>query len=111
MYDFFSDNNLFSLNQSGYRSDDSCINQLLSINHETLNVFDKGLEVRAIFLDISKAFNKVWHDRLIFKLRRNGLSGDMINILRDLLRNRKQRAIFNGQCQSWVDVRAGVPQR
>ena len=35
----------------------------------------------------------------------------MINILRDLLRNRKQRVVLNGQCQSWVDVRAGVPQR
>ena len=58
----------------------------------------KDFEVRAIFLDISKAFNEVWHDRLIFKLRRNGISGDMINILRDLLRNRKQRVVLNGEC-------------
>ena len=109
MYDFLSDNNLLSPNQSTFRSGDSCINQLLSINHEILNAFDKGLEVRGIFLDISKAFDKVWHDGLTFKLRQNGISGD-INILRDFLRNRTQRVVLNGQCSSWADVSAGVPQ-
>ena len=53
MYDSLSDNNL-PPNHSGFRSGDSCINQLLSMNHEILNAFDKGLEVREIFLDISK---------------------------------------------------------
>ena len=43
----------------GFRSGDSYINQLFSINLEILNAFDKGLEVRGIFLDISKAYNKV----------------------------------------------------
>ena len=102
IYDFLTDNNLLSPNQSGFRSGDSCIIQLLSINHEILNAFDKGLEVGGIFFDISKAFNKVWHDGLIFKLRQNGISGDIINILRDFLRNRKQRVVLNGQCSSWI---------
>ena len=110
MYDFRTENNLFSTNQSGFISGDSCINQCLSINHEILNAFDKGLEVRGIFLDISKAFDKVWHDGLIFKLRQNGISGDIINILQDFLRNRKQRVVLNGQCSSWADVNTGVPQ-
>ena len=110
MYDFLSDNNLLFLNQSGFRSGDSCMNQLLSINREILNAFDKGLEVRGIFLDISKAFDKVWHDSLIFQLHQNGISGDIINILRDFLRNRKQRVVLNGQCSAWADVIAGVPQ-
>ena len=73
---------------------DSFINQLLSINHKILNTFVKGLEVRGIFLDVSKAFDKVWHDGLTFKLRQNGISGDINNILRDFLRNRKQRVHF-----------------
>ena len=47
-------------------------------------------EVRGIFLDISKVFDKVWHVGLIFKLRQNGISGDIINILRDFLCNKKQ---------------------
>ena len=59
MFDFFSKNNLHSPNQSGFRSGDSCINQLLSINHEILSTFDMVLEVREIFLDIAKVFDKV----------------------------------------------------
>ena len=62
MYDFLTDNNLLSPNQSGFRSGDSYINQLFSINNEILNAFDK---VREILLDISKAFDKVWDDGLI----------------------------------------------
>ena len=62
MYDFLTDNNFLSPNQSGFRSGDSYINQLFSINNEILNAFDK---VREILLDISKAFDKVWDDGLI----------------------------------------------
>ena len=63
-----------------------------------------------MFLNISKAFDKVWHNGLIFKLYRNGISEDVINILRDFLRNRKQRVVLNGQCSSWADVNTGVSQ-
>ena len=110
MFDFFSKNNLLSPNQSGFRPGDSCINQLLSINHEILSACGMGLEVRGIFLDISKAFDKVWHDELVFKLRQNGICGEMINILEDFLSNRKQRVVLNGQCSSWADIHAGVAQ-
>ena len=110
MYDFLTENDLFSPNKSGFRLGDSCINQLLSINHETLNAFDKGLKVCGVFLDVSKAFGKVWHDGLIFKLRPNGISGDVINVFLGFLRNRKQRVVLNGQCSSWANVNAGVPQ-
>ena len=110
MCDIIYDNNFLSPNQSRFRPGDSCINQLLSINHEILNAFDKVLEVCGIFLDISKAFVRVWHDGLIFKLRQSGISGDIISILRDFLRNRKQRVVLNGQCLSWAYVSAGVPQ-
>ena len=104
MYDFLSDNNLLSPSESWFRSGDSCINQLLSINHEILNAFDTGFDVHGIFLDISKAFDKVWHDRLIFKVRQNVISGDTINILRDFLRNRKQRVVLNCHCLPWAGL-------
>ena len=58
---YFLDNNLISPKQSGFRPGDSCINQLLSINHDIFTSFDNGLEVRQVFLDISKAFDKVMH--------------------------------------------------
>ena len=95
MYDFLTENDPLSPSQSGFRSGDSYINQLLSINHEISNAFDKGLESLGIFLDISKAFDKVWHDGLIFKLHQNRVSRDIINISRDFLRNRKQRVVLN----------------
>ena len=106
----FSKNNLLSPNQSGFRPGDSCINQLLLIYHEILSAFDMRLEVRGIFLDISEAFGKVWHDGVIFKLHQNGICGEMINILEDLPSARKPRVVLNGQCSSWADIRASVPQ-
>ena len=67
MFEFFIENNLISKNESGFRPGDSCINQLLSITHEVYQSFDDNLEVRAAFLDISKAFDKVWFNGLILK--------------------------------------------
>ena len=93
-----------------FRPGDSCINQLLSINHEILRAFEIGLEVRGLFFDVSKVFDKVWYAGLIYKLRQNGICGDLINILDDFLTNRKQRVVLNDHCSSWVDIRAGVPQ-
>ena len=61
MFRFLIENNLISSNQSGFKPGDSCINQLLSITHEIYKSFDDGFEVRGVFLDISKAFDKVWH--------------------------------------------------
>ena len=77
---------------------------------EICQSFDEGFDVRSVFLDISKAFDKVWHDGLIFKLKQNGISGNLLNLLSNFLRNRKQRVVLNGQTSSWADVNAGVPQ-
>ena len=110
MFSFFLDNNLLAPNQSGFKPGDSCINQLLSITHEIYSSFDDGFEVRSVFLDISKAFDKVWHEGVIFKLKQNGISDDLLNILSDFLRNRKQRVTLNGQSSSWTNVNPGVPQ-
>ena len=64
MLRFFLGNKLISTNHSDFKPGDSCINQLLSITHEIYKSFDDGLEVRSVFLDISKAFDKVWHEGL-----------------------------------------------
>ena len=49
MFEFFTENNLVSDNQSGFKAGDSCINQLLFITHEIYQYFDDNLEVRAVF--------------------------------------------------------------
>ena len=89
MYKHISDNNLLSPNQSGFRTGDSCINQLLSITYDIFHCFDEGMETRAIFLDISKAFDKVWHKGPIYKLRQYGFTGNLLALLTDFLSNRK----------------------
>ena len=81
-----------------------------SITHEIFQSFDEGFEVRSVFLDISKAFDKVWHKGLIFTLSQNGISGNLLDILSDFLSDRKQRVVLNGQKSTWENVNAGVPQ-
>ena len=99
-----------SVSLSGFKPGDSCINQLLSITHEVYSSFDEGLEVRSIFLDIAKAFDKAWHYGIIFKLTQNGISGNLLNLLRDFLNDRKQQVILNGLFSTWKNVNAGVLQ-
>ena len=71
MFEFFIENNLIYKNQSDFRPGNSCINQLLSITHETYQSFDDNREVRSFFLDITKAFELF--EALIFKLKQNGI--------------------------------------
>ena len=107
---FFIENEFISSNQSRFKPSDSCINQLLAITHEIYKSFNDGFEVGGVFLDISKAFGKLWHESLIFKLKQNGISGNLLNLLWDFLRNRKQRVLLNGKVSDWSDVRADALQ-
>ena len=86
-----------------------CINQLLSVTHEIYKSFDDGLEVRGIFF-ISKAFDKVWYKGLLHKLKQNGFSGKLFDIITDFLNFKKQRVVFNGQYSSLTSIEAGLPQ-
>ena len=83
---------------------------LINFFHDIYQSFDDSLEVRAIFLDISKAFDKVWHKGLIFKLKQNGISDRILNIITDFLTFRKQRVFLNGQVSPWSSIGAGVLQ-
>ena len=110
MYNYRTDNKLLTKNQSGFRPGDSCTNQLLSLVHEIYESFDRGFEVRSIYLDMSKAFDKVWHEGLVFKLKQNGIEGKLLNLFKNYLINRKQRVVLNGMESKWGEIKAGVPQ-
>ena len=112
IYNFLSEENLLNNKQSGFRPSDSCVNQLLSVTHEIFEAFDCNptLEVRSVFLDISKAFDKVWHEGLLYKLKSMGISGELIKLLENYLSNRLQRVVLNGQTSPWRPVLPGVPQ-
>ena len=105
-------NRLFTDCQSDFIPGDSCVTQLLPIKHEIYKSFDCNPpdDTRGIFLDISKAFDKVWHEGLIFKLKTYGIDGDLLKLLINYLKDRKQRVILNGQTSSWKNILAGVPQ-
>ena len=71
--------------------------------HEIYKSFDDEL-------DISKLFDKIWREGIIFKVKQNGISGELLNLFYDFLRNRNQRVILNGQVSTWTNVNAGVLQ-
>ena len=112
LYHYLNSNNLITRNQSGFRPGDSTTNQLLFLVDEIHQAFEdrNSLEVRAVFLDISKAFDKVWHGGLIFKLKQNGISGSLFKLLANYLNNRKHRVVLNGSCSDYSEIESGVPQ-
>ena len=109
---FLLEEKLLNPNQSGIRPSESSVNQLLAITHGIFETFDCNppLEVRSVFLDISKAFDKVWHKGLLYKLKSLGISGGLYNLLENYLSGRFQRVVLNGQTSTWRPVLAGVPQ-
>ena len=105
-------NNFITKNLTGFRPGDSTINLLLFLVNETHEAFEEPnpLEVRAAFLDISKAFDKVWHDGLIFKLKQNGITGSLLKLFESYLQNRKQRVVLNGLYSDYSVIESVVPQ-
>ena len=105
-------NHFLDPNQSGFRPGDSCIHQLISITHNIYKSFDINppQEVRGVFLDISKAFDRVWHKGLLYKVKNFGIDGKLYSLIESFLSNRYQRVNLNGQSSEWLPVKAGVPQ-
>ena len=83
---------------------DSVTNHLIFLGDKIHSSLDINLEVRFVHLDMSKAFDKVWHEGLLFKLRQNGINGKLINLLKSYLSNRKQRVLINGSESDWGDI-------
>lgn len=96
--------------QSGFRPGDSTINQLIFLVHKIYKALEEGKEVRVVFLDISKAFDKVWHAGLLRKLEALGVQSPLLQWFESYLCNRKQRVVIEGQCSDWRSINSGVPQ-
>ena len=69
---------------------------MLTITHEIHYPMNEEYEIRGVFLKMPDAFDKVWHEGLVFKLKRNWISSSLLNVLEDFIRNRKQRFVLNG---------------
>ena len=112
LFNYSQSNRLFTPSQSGFLPGDSCTAQLLSIIHEIQTAFDENptVDVRGVFWDISKAFDKVWHDGIIFKLKAYGAEGELVSLLKNCLKNRERRIVLNGQTYEWRKIMSGIPQ-
>ena len=76
-----------------------------AIGMENVCPVHKKSDKQIVFLDISKAFDKVWHKGLLYKLTQNGISGKLLSIISNFLSNRKQRVVLNGKFSSWTNVK------
>ena len=96
--------------QYGFRSSRSTADVLTVITDRISRTLDKGFDARAIALDISKAFDKVWHKGLLLKLSSYGVSGHILGIIKSFLSGRSLRVVINGQSSKMFFLNAGVPQ-
>ena len=108
MFKFFTENIWISQNQSGFKPGDSGTNQLLLITHQIHKSFHESHQVLTLFLDMPKAFDKVWYKGLTSKWKQNGISGNLLSILSDFLKLRKQRVVLNGQLSLWSNIETGT---
>ena len=110
LYDFLTANNLLTACNSGFKKLDSTVNQLINIVHMISSALDNGKDVRMVFLDISKAFDRVWHRGLLVKLKQLGIGDPLLSWIQSYLSNRKQRVVLDGQFSEWISIESGVPQ-
>jgi hypothetical protein len=83
------DNDILITCQSGFTKGDSAVNPLINITNDFDKALDSGKEVRVVFCDISKAFDRVWHKGLIHKLKQSGISGNLLKWFQNYLYGRE----------------------
>ena len=100
LYEYFG-HKLLSADQSGFRANESCVNQLLSIVHNIYTAFDAypTLESCSAFLDMPKAFDKVWHEGLIFELKSIVISDALLEFVKSFFDKQVPES-----CTEWSDI-------
>ena len=78
-------------------------------NDGKLNLVN-GYPVDAIYLDFAKAFDTVPHRRLLLKLEKYGVTGELMKWIQAFVCGRTQRVVLKGLMSSWKQVLSGVPQ-
>ena len=110
LYNYLIENNLLTSSQSGFIRGDSTVNQLTFLYNDISRALDQGKEVRAVFCDISKAFDRVWHRGLLSKLQSIGITDSLLDWFSSYLSSRKQRVVYANSSSQWSCIKAGVPQ-
>ena len=110
VFNFLRDTNAISIKQSGFVPGDSTVYQLAHLYHIFAEALDKQKDIRVVFCDISKAFDRVWHIGLLAKLSQVGISDQLLQWFGSYLNKRQQRVVINGQESLWGLIKTGVPQ-
>ncbi|MCG7882888.1 MAG: hypothetical protein JAY96_15005, partial [Candidatus Thiodiazotropha endolucinida] len=110
IYNFLNENNLIYKYQSGFLPGHSTTYQLVDIFHLICQSFDEKQYSCMVFCDISKAFDRVWHRGLLFKLRQNGIKDPLLTWISNYLSDRSQKVRVNSSISDVRHVSAGVPQ-
>ena len=110
MYNFLMTIELLYKYQSGFLPKHSTTYQLIDIYHHICQAMDYGQFSCIVFCDISKAFDRVWHSDLVFKLEEHGLGDGLLNCFKSYLGNRKQKVVIQASEPSLPPLRAGIPQ-
>ena len=111
IYGHLSEHQLLSEKQSGYRPKHSIQLQLTYLCHNLYKSLDSGNNFSAIFLDISKYFDKIWHHGLIYKCENEfGITGPLLSWIKSYLHNRKHRVKISSSFSTFRTINAGCPQ-
>ena len=110
MVDHLEKCGLFSDFQYGFRSSRSTADLLTVVTDRIARAFNRSGATRAVALDISKAFDRVWHAGLLHKLKSYGISGQIFGLISSFLSNRRLRVVLDGKSSQEYPVNAGVPQ-
>jgi len=110
IFQHLDDRNILCDNQNGFRKGRSCESQLITTVDDFLQNLNLGLQTDVLLLDFKKAFDKVPHQRLCYKLSHYGIRGATLEWIKNFLVNRTQKVVVNGYDSSSREVISGVPQ-
>lgn len=101
---------LISNFQHGFMPCRSTVTNLIEFYEDVAEIVDKRGQVDVVYTDFSKAFDKIDHPTLLSKLRRLGISQNLLNLFSSYLENRLQTVFYNGYYSNYFKSTSGVPQ-
>ena len=110
LYSILEDKKILVKQQSGFRNNKGASDNLLFFTQKISETIQKNKKACAIFFDISKAFDKVWHKGVIFKLNKLGVPNYLIKFVIDFLSVRQFRVKVNDVCGDYCPIKCGIPQ-
>ncbi len=110
LYSFLKKFGLLTERNSGFKERDSTVNQLIHLCNRIYKGLDDSKDICLVFLDVSKAFDKVYHPALLQKLKTMGVSGNLLTWISSYLSDRKQKVVINGVKSDPKSINASVPQ-